>query len=135
MQTSSTENSWRLIHDGASVIDLFQSSGVTETLHTLFEAATKVECVAEIRRLGLEYTDDTAQDTLLTSDFLQRFTPRERITIRSKAKEDPYLDDFVFMVQTAQTVIVTNPVTLAGMGYLVQTECITEQRRLEILYG
>lgn len=46
-------NSWRLVHNGTDVLALFESTGVTETIHTLFEAGTKEACEAEIARLGL----------------------------------------------------------------------------------
>ncbi len=45
--------SWRLVHDTVSVLALFESAGHTETLHTIFEAATEAECLAEIERLAL----------------------------------------------------------------------------------
>ena len=44
---------WRLIHDGSDVIALFEASGITETINTLYIAATEDECQAEIARLGL----------------------------------------------------------------------------------
>lgn len=55
MQTNKCgpENSWRLVHNGIDVLALLESSGITETIHTLFEADTKEACDAEIARLGL----------------------------------------------------------------------------------
>lgn len=35
------------------VLALFESTGITETIHTLFEADAKEACEAEITRLGL----------------------------------------------------------------------------------
>lgn len=46
-------NSWRLVHNGTDVFDLFEATGITETIHTIFEADTKEACEAEIARLGL----------------------------------------------------------------------------------
>lgn len=46
--------SWRLIHDGDKVISLFESSGVTQTMHTIFLAATEEQCQTEIYSLNLE---------------------------------------------------------------------------------
>lgn len=51
---TSKELSWRLIYDGRNVLSLFQSEGITETRNTIFEGATKADCVAEIERLGLQ---------------------------------------------------------------------------------
>lgn len=45
--------SWRLVHDGAQVISLEQSSGYTTSIHTIFEASTEAACNAEAVRLGM----------------------------------------------------------------------------------
>lgn len=45
--------SWRLVHNGTEVLMLMESGGYTTTMHTVFEAATEAECLAEIDRLGL----------------------------------------------------------------------------------
>jgi hypothetical protein len=49
---------WRLVHDGRVVRDLFESSGKTWTIHTLFAATTREECETEIKRLGMEVPKD-----------------------------------------------------------------------------
>ncbi len=55
VQESPTETCWRLIHNGAKVIALFESSGLTWTKDNLFCATTKQECLDEIARLKIEY--------------------------------------------------------------------------------
>ena len=45
--------SWRLVHDGSKVLDLFESEGHTWTKNTLF-VGTEEECLKEIENLGLE---------------------------------------------------------------------------------
>lgn len=45
--------SWRLVHDGASIVSLAESAGYTETQYDIFEAATEAACYAEAARLGL----------------------------------------------------------------------------------
>lgn len=47
--------SWRLIHDGKTVLMLAELSGVTETIHNAFEAPTKHECMAQANQLGLTF--------------------------------------------------------------------------------
>ena len=44
---------WRLVHDGIGVIGLFDSDGITMTIHEMFVSATREECEAEIDRLRL----------------------------------------------------------------------------------
>jgi len=50
-----SEMSWRLIHDGNRVIDLFESSGTTVTMYDIFLASTLEECQAQIYSLDLDY--------------------------------------------------------------------------------
>lgn len=45
--------SWRLVHDGVTVLSLAEMVGYTETINQVFEAATQSECNAEATRLGL----------------------------------------------------------------------------------
>lgn len=53
--------SWRLIYTATDVIQLFESIGITETKHNIFEASTKEECLAKIDELGLNYKDETVK--------------------------------------------------------------------------
>lgn len=46
---------WRLVHDGSKVINLFESSGITHSMNTIFLANTIEECETEIYSLNLEY--------------------------------------------------------------------------------
>ena len=50
--TSTPEKCWRLIHDGKTVIDLFEAEGITSNGNLRF-AGTKKECDTEIKRLTL----------------------------------------------------------------------------------
>ena len=68
-------------------------------------------------------------------DFLRRFTPAERIAIRTERVTDPILNDFFSLLEQAITVHSNDPDTQAGMGYLVQIGKLTAARRDEILGG
>ena len=50
---SDEEKSWRLVHDGISVIATFESSGLTWTRNNLFTAKDEAGVTAEIERLRL----------------------------------------------------------------------------------
>lgn len=65
--------------------------------------------------------------------FLLRFTAEERAAFRAAALTDPMVADFQQLAQAAQEVINTDPMTIAGMNYLVSVGLITEQRKNEIL--
>lgn len=45
--------SWRVVHDGLTVMLFQEMEGLTETIHRAFETVTREECLAEISRLGL----------------------------------------------------------------------------------
>ena len=53
--------SWRLIHDGTTVLMLAELAGVTSTAHQAFEAATQRECVLHAINLGLVVPDELAE--------------------------------------------------------------------------
>lgn len=50
--------SWRLIHDGASVMMLAPMEGVTSTPYSVFEAATASDCVAYAKALRLTVPEE-----------------------------------------------------------------------------
>lgn len=65
--------------------------------------------------------------------FLLRFTAQERALIRTTALSDQQVDDFLFLATAAHEVAADDPMTIAGMDYLVSISIITEQRKQEIL--
>lgn len=65
--------------------------------------------------------------------FLLRFTPEERAAFRNAAITDVNVADFQQLAQAAQEVISNDPMTLAGMNYLVSIGLLSEPRKNEIL--
>lgn len=65
--------------------------------------------------------------------FLLRFTAEERAAFRAAALTDPNVADFQQLAQAAQEVISNDPMTIAGMNYLVSVGLLTEARKNEIL--
>lgn len=65
--------------------------------------------------------------------FLLRFTAEERAAFRAAALTDANVADFQQLAQAAQEVISNDPMTVAGMNYLVSVNLLTEQRKNEIL--
>lgn len=65
--------------------------------------------------------------------FLLRFTSEERAAFRAAALTDPNVADFQQLAQAAQEVINNDPMTIAGMNYLVSVGLLTETRKNEIL--
>lgn len=56
---SPKQNCFRLVHDGVSVIALFESNGYTWTRNNLFCTTTEAECLNEIKALNLKYVPET----------------------------------------------------------------------------
>jgi hypothetical protein len=53
---SKPEKSWRLVYtDKKEVLTLLQLTGITQTIHNIFEAKTKEECFDKITELKLKY--------------------------------------------------------------------------------
>lgn len=68
-------------------------------------------------------------------EFLNRLTAAERAALRAAAETDPTVADFQELAVAANEIINTDPVTIAGMNYLVAQGHLTESRKLEILGG
>lgn len=79
------------------------------------------------------WTFDAPKWTAL--QFLNRFTDSELMDIRSKSVSDPIMWKFLTFATAAQEVISNDPVTVAGMDYLVLTGVLSQTRRNEILEG
>lgn len=66
-------------------------------------------------------------------EFLKRFTWQERSAIRIAGFDDDAVADFLTLCTAAQEVVSDDPVTQAGMDYLVSLNLLTPARRAEIL--
>lgn len=78
-------------------------------------------------------TADERRKTWTSFEFLNRFTPLERASIRTGSVSDAALADFLMMSQAAQEIVSDDPMTAAGMDYLVSLGILTPARRAEIL--
>lgn len=65
--------------------------------------------------------------------FLLRFTAEERAAFRAASLTDTNVADFQQLAQAAQEIINNDPMTVAGMNYLVSVGLLTESRKNEIL--
>lgn len=63
--------------------------------------------------------------------FMNRFTPQERIGIRSST--DPVVSDIIHMLDIAQDVTLTDPTTIQSVNYLVSVGLLTSARATTIL--
>jgi hypothetical protein len=67
--------------------------------------------------------------------FLLRFTAEERAAFRAASLTNANVADFQQLAQAAQEIISDDPMTVAGMDYLVSQGLLTQARRDEILNG
>lgn len=71
--------------------------------------------------------------TRTSYEFLNRFTTQERKEIRNKSKTDDAVADFEMLATAAQEIVSDDPMTIAGMNYLVSVGIVTEARKNQIL--
>lgn len=68
-------------------------------------------------------------------EFLRRFTPAERQAIRSAKAQSVELDDFMFLLEMAETVRLDNDDVMAGLAMLEGAGLLAAGRASEILSG
>lgn len=68
-------------------------------------------------------------------EFLRRFTQEERVAIRTVAKSNPVLEDYMAMIDLAQDIDTSDPDTQAGVRMLESVGLIGAGRAQEILNG
>lgn len=56
-KNNNNSQSWRLVHDGISVISIFQSSGYTETIYEIEIRGNKQLCIDRANQLGLTFSE------------------------------------------------------------------------------
>jgi hypothetical protein len=78
-------------------------------------------------------TADELRKIFTAYEFLLRFTPQERAAFRAAANTDPLVADFQQLASAAQEVIGDDPMTIAGMNYLVSVGLLSQERSDEIL--
>lgn len=67
--------------------------------------------------------------------FLNRFTDSELLAVRSRSQTDATTWRFLTFATAAQEIHSDDPVTVAGMDYLVSIGILTPARRVEIMSG
>lgn len=70
--------------------------------------------------------------SLTPLEFLQRFTVYERVAIRSAAKADPIIEDFLDMINAASGIEGGHPLLVQGLGYMILQGLVTPERAAEI---
>lgn len=68
-------------------------------------------------------------------EYLRRFTPAERITIRGAAASSPVLNDYLLLLDLAEEVRSDDPDTIAAVQMLEGSGLIAPGRAAEILGG
>lgn len=66
-------------------------------------------------------------------EYLRRFTPQERVTIRQAAKAEPVLEDYLAMLELAENIDTNDADTIAAVNMLEMSGLIATGRAVEIL--
>lgn len=78
-----------------------------------------------------EAVPDNSTPTIAPLTFLRRFTAPERVAIRSS--HDPYVVDFLDLLNKATEISNADPDVQGGMAYLVSLGLLSQARADEIL--
>jgi len=134
MHCAIVNSSTNIVENISYVIDLSWSPGFGLFLVPLDEG--------ELCVIGQSYSENDVPrfsgnpvfpKTYTAYQFLMRFTPEERAAFRNAAITDTAVADFQQLAGAAQEIATDNPMTIAGMNYLVSVGLLTEQRKQEIL--
>jgi hypothetical protein len=120
------------IHDEALVITFTDALGnviqAPEVTHyTSRNAVTNFEPWMQLP------TTPALSTNITKLEFLQRFTADERIAIRTAAKSNPALEDFMELLNAAQSVDTTFSETVAGLQTFEQVGLLAAGRANQIL--
>jgi hypothetical protein len=89
--------------------------------------------VLGMQRVGeaWESVQDNSTPTISSLTFLRRFTAPERVAIRSS--HDPYVADFLDLLNKATEISNADPDVQGGMAYLVSLGLLTQERARDVL--
>ena len=74
---------WILVHNGDTALSIKKiegRAGKLETCNIIFEALTKEECLAEIKRLNLKYVEEKKEELILNQPTPKQ-SPTNNISI------------------------------------------------------
>lgn len=109
-----------------------------DRVNRIVATAEYVEAVHSGRHTFIGEAEETLSMTTARIDtplFLMRFTPAERIAIRTAAKTEPLVEDWYMLVNDPRLAYVEigDPNLTAAMNMLVQMNLLTQARADEIL--
>ena len=132
MATVGPGQSWRLIHDNVQVLDLFESAGITESWHFIFEADTRQECLSEIGRLELKcdcclkYQLVKGEGTVSSNDFMDRFPMETQLSVSSSS--NPIVKLWYDKLLAAGEVDLFSDKLIDGLNALIDAGVITAEQ-------
>jgi hypothetical protein len=124
--------SWYILHKNGELVGVVN----TPTWVSL-EGVSVISKEGSIPDLNNYIWDTEAMDLLPSSnrlsrlEFMSRFTPEERIGIRSSS--NPVVQDIMKLLELAEFVSTSDPATQQGVGYLVYSGILTNARAAEVL--
>lgn len=127
--------SWRLVHDGSTVISLFESEGLTESIHSIFEAATEEECESQIDLLGLDFPapPSSGVEKLSSLQFMERFSQETQLKVVAATKSNDLVKLWYDKMLAADEIVLTDPRTIAGVQAMVALGIISKKEAAQAL--
>lgn len=68
-----------------------------------------------------------------TIDFMLRLSPQTRVGIRSAAKTNPYVEDFLKILESVDYVELDNVSTVGGVQFLMSAQLLTQEEANALL--
>ena len=139
MATVGPGQSWRLVHDNVEVLALFESAGITESWHFIFEAATRQECLDEIARLKLKcdcclkYDLAKGSGTVSSNDFMDRFPMETQLSVAGSS--NPVVKLWYDKLLAAGEVDLSSDKLIDGLNALIDAGAITADQARSALSG
>jgi hypothetical protein len=118
---------WAIIDENRRVLSIVEQEERPENGVKAFDPS------AAVGRYWNGWTFDAPRWTAY--QFLLRFTAAERASFRAAAATDENVADFQELATAAQEIVADDPMTVAGIDYLVSINLLTQARANEILGG
>jgi hypothetical protein len=122
------EKSWRLVHDGNTILFFEETAGYTETKYTIFESSIKAACEAKIKELGLNPLDPTTSGVAILSSlqFMERFSLQTQLAVVAATKQNDVVKLWYDKMLAADQIDLTDQRTIEGVNAMVSLGIISE---------
>lgn len=138
-ETQQADGSWNVVEhhrlsDGRVIRTAYNAAAGSDREAILATRAANIQAQLDAEAALQQQAQVTQPLPLTPAQFMLRFTPAERIDIRTAAKNDPMVEDILALLEGATTGIdVTSQPVIDAVDYLIASNLLSPQRKNEIL--